>query len=157
MKRLLPILPLLLSAAVGAEKRIIYPPEFRPNMPFSPGVQVGDTLYCAGQTGSDLKTGEYPESFADEVHQTFRRIGIILEAAEIRVFGRGRRQGLSDRHRPVRRDELGLHAVLHVGAASENDRRCRELGWKGPHRDHRDSQEGDGLIQTGGPASAGIG
>lgn len=81
MKRLLPILPLLLSAAVGAEKRIIYPPEFRPNMPFSPGVQVGDTLYCAGQTGSDLKTGLYPESFADEVHQTFRRIGIILEAA----------------------------------------------------------------------------
>ena len=50
-------------------------------MPFSPGVQVGDTLYCAGQTGSDLKTGEYPEDFEQEVHQTFKRIGIILKAA----------------------------------------------------------------------------
>ena len=50
-------------------------------MPFSPGVQAGDTLYCAGQTGSDLETGEYLELFEDEVHQTFRRIGIILKAA----------------------------------------------------------------------------
>lgn len=70
-------------AAVGysAPKKIIYPPEFRPDMPFSPGVLVGDTLYCAGQTGADLKTNEYPESFEEEVHQTFKRIGIILKAA----------------------------------------------------------------------------
>ena len=82
MKKLLSITVLLLVATSGAaEKRIIYPSEFRPNMPFSPGVQFGNTLYCAGQTGSDLKTGEYPELFEDEVHQTFRRIGIILEAA----------------------------------------------------------------------------
>ena len=65
----------------AAEKKIIYPPEFRPNMPFSPGVLVGDTLYCAGQTGSDLKTGEYPAKFEDEVDQTFKRIGIIMKAA----------------------------------------------------------------------------
>lgn len=69
------------SIASAADKKIIYPPEFREGMPFSPGVQVGDTLYCAGQTGSDLKTGEYPESFEQEVHQTFKRIGIILSAA----------------------------------------------------------------------------
>jgi reactive intermediate/imine deaminase len=49
-------------------------------MPFSPGVLVDGTLYCAGQTGSDLKTGEYPAGFEDEVHQTFKRIGIILKA-----------------------------------------------------------------------------
>ena len=81
MKKLFAIFVLVFAASPGAEKKIIYPSEFRPNMPFSPGVQVGDTLYCAGQTGSDLKTGEYPESFEDEVHQTFRRIGIILETA----------------------------------------------------------------------------
>ena len=69
------------AIAPGAEKKIIYPPEFRANMPFSPGVQFGDTLYCAGQTGSDLKTGEYPADFEQEVHQTFQRIGIILKAA----------------------------------------------------------------------------
>ena len=75
---------LLVASAIiagAADKKIIYPPEFREGMPFSPGVQVGDTLYCAGQTGSDLKTGEYPEAFKDEVHQTFKRIGIILNAA----------------------------------------------------------------------------
>lgn len=71
----------LAAVGYGAQKKIIYPPEFRPDMPFSPGVLVGDTLYCAGQTGADLKTNEYPESFEDEVHQTFKRIGIILKAA----------------------------------------------------------------------------
>ena len=83
MKKLgLVSLVLLLGAlALAAEKKIIYPPEFRPDMPFSPGVLVGDTLYCAGQTGSDLKSSEYPEKFEDEVHQTFKRIGIILKAA----------------------------------------------------------------------------
>ena len=65
----------------AADKKIIYPPEFRQGLPFSPGVQIGDTLYCAGQTGGDPKTGEYPEEFEDEVHQTFERIGIILKAA----------------------------------------------------------------------------
>ncbi len=78
------LLALIASSPVsmlGAEKKIIYPPEFRADMPFSPGVLFGDTLYCAGQTGSDLKTGEYPEKFEDEVRQTFRRIGLILKAA----------------------------------------------------------------------------
>ncbi len=69
------------TSASAAEKKIIYPPEFREGMPFSPGVLVGDTLYCAGQTGSDLETGQYPEEFEQEVHQTFKRIGIILKAA----------------------------------------------------------------------------
>ena len=83
MTRLLATALLVASVtiAAAADKNIIYPPEFRANMPFSPGVQVGDTLYCAGQTGSDLKTGEYPEDFEQEVHQTFKRIGIILKAA----------------------------------------------------------------------------
>ena len=83
MSRLLAAALLIASATIGAaaDKKIIYPPEFREGMPFSPGVQVGDTLYCAGQTGSDLKTGEYPEAFDEEVHQTFKRIGIILKAA----------------------------------------------------------------------------
>lgn len=71
----------LAAVGYGAPKKIIYPPEFRPDMPFSPGVLVGDTLYCAGQTGADLKTNEYPECFEEEVHQTFKRIGIILKAA----------------------------------------------------------------------------
>jgi 2-iminobutanoate/2-iminopropanoate deaminase len=70
----------LAGVALAADKKIIYPPEFRPNMPFSPGALIDGTLYCAGQTGSDLKSNEYPESFDDEVHQTFKRIGLILKA-----------------------------------------------------------------------------
>lgn len=72
---------MLVVSAAAADKTIIYPKEFRANMPFSPGVLVGDTLYCAGQTGGDLETGKYPEKFEDEVHQTFKRIGLILKEA----------------------------------------------------------------------------
>ena len=70
----------LAGVALAADKKIIYPPEFRANMPFSPGVLIDGTLYCAGQTGSDFKSNEYPESFEDEVQQTFKRIGLILKA-----------------------------------------------------------------------------
>jgi 2-iminobutanoate/2-iminopropanoate deaminase len=96
MKKFTPVLLAVLFTAslAAAEKKIIYPPEFKANAPFSPGVQFGDTLYCAGQTGADLGTGEYPADFDQEVHQTFKRIGIILKAAgydfsdvvEVRVY-----------------------------------------------------------------------
>jgi 2-iminobutanoate/2-iminopropanoate deaminase len=80
MNRLL-ALSLLAVLPALAEKKIIYPPEFRPNMPFSPGVLVDGTLYVAGQTGSDLKTNKLPDNFQDEVRNTLDRIGIILKAA----------------------------------------------------------------------------
>lgn len=75
---------LLTPSLLSAEKKIIYPPEFkkhRPNMPFSPGVQVGDILFVAGQTGGDLATGAYAEKYEDEVDATFKRIGMILNDA----------------------------------------------------------------------------
>lgn len=80
MKKL-PLLLLLLVLPALAEKKIIYPPEFRPNAPFSPGVLVNGTLYVAGQTGTDLKTNKLPENFQDEVRTCLDRIGIILKAA----------------------------------------------------------------------------
>ena len=80
MKRLLLLLLLLVLPAL-AEKKIIYPPEFRPNAPFSPGVLVNGTLYVAGQTGTDLKTNKLPDNFPDEVRTCLDRIGIILKAA----------------------------------------------------------------------------
>jgi 2-iminobutanoate/2-iminopropanoate deaminase len=75
------LLCLALAVPLAAEKKIIYPPEFRPNLPFSPGVLVDGTLYVAGQTGNDLKTNKLPENFQDEVRNTMDRIGIILKAA----------------------------------------------------------------------------
>lgn len=84
MKRLpvaLLLLTLTLVMPLGAAKKIIYPPEFRPNAPFSPGVLVNGTLYVAGQTGGDLKTNKTPENFQDEVRAALDRVGIILKAA----------------------------------------------------------------------------
>ena len=81
LKNLLLLGALFAVSLAAADKTIIYPKDFRPNAPFSPGVMVGDTLYCAGQTGADLKTNEYPAKFEDEVHQTFKRIGLILKEA----------------------------------------------------------------------------
>lgn len=72
---------LCLSLPAVAEKKIIQPPEFRPNAPFSPGVLIDGTLYVAGQVGSDLKTNQRPEGFADETRTTLDRVGIILKAA----------------------------------------------------------------------------
>ncbi len=75
---------LLAPGVIRAEKKIIYPAEMkkhRPNMPFSPGVQVGNILWAAGQTGSSIETGEYPKDFGEEVHATFKRIDMILTAA----------------------------------------------------------------------------
>ena len=42
---------------------------------------MGDTLYVAGQTGSNLKTGEIPSEFEAEVRQTLDNIGLILKEA----------------------------------------------------------------------------
>lgn len=80
MKRLALLLLVLSLALSAAEKKIIYPPEFPANAPFSPGVLSNGTLYVAGQTGSDLKTNKLPENFQDEVRATLDRIGIILKA-----------------------------------------------------------------------------
>ena len=77
---------LVISAPLAAEKKVIDPPEFapKPGAPapmFSPGILVDGTLYIAGQTGADLKTGKYPADFKEEVKVTLDRIGIILKAA----------------------------------------------------------------------------
>jgi len=40
-----------------AEKKVIQPKEFPTGRPFSPGILSDGTLYIAGQTGQDLKTG----------------------------------------------------------------------------------------------------
>ncbi|MEZ5404401.1 MAG: RidA family protein [Bryobacteraceae bacterium] len=63
----------------AAPKKLVHPKEFKKGAPFSPGLKVGDTLYVAGQTGADLKTGEYPADFQAEVRATLDRIGLVLK------------------------------------------------------------------------------
>jgi reactive intermediate/imine deaminase len=65
--------------SLAAPKKLIQPKEFPTGRPFSPGLLVGDTLYVAGQTGTDPKTGKMPEEFEAEVKQTLDNIGLVLK------------------------------------------------------------------------------
>jgi 2-iminobutanoate/2-iminopropanoate deaminase len=78
------ILLLSLSLAVSASaasKKVIQPKDFPTGRPFSPGILAGGTLYIAGQTGADLKTGQIPEDFDAEVKQCLENIGLVLKEA----------------------------------------------------------------------------
>jgi 2-iminobutanoate/2-iminopropanoate deaminase len=75
------ILLLTLTSFGFAEKKVIQPKEFAKGRPFSPGILADGTLYVAGQVGNDLKTGQRPESFEDEVKVCLNNIEIILKEA----------------------------------------------------------------------------
>src|SRR5580658_6195466 len=88
MRKQLPMLviPLLVAAGLGltygasAKKKIVTPKDFPAGRPFSAGIQVGDTLYVSGQTGTDPKTQKVPENFDEEVRQCLENVGVILKA-----------------------------------------------------------------------------
>ncbi len=71
----------LFAAALLADRKVIHPKEFPQGRPFSPGILAGGTLYVAGQTGQDLKTGKIPDNFEAEVKQTLDNIGLVLKEA----------------------------------------------------------------------------
>ena len=79
-------LSLILAASLGAahkpaQKKVIQPKDFPTGRPFSPGILVDGTLYIAGQTGSDVKTGKIPEEFEAEVKQALENVGAVLKEA----------------------------------------------------------------------------
>src|SRR5713101_6069403 len=74
---------LLLSLPLLAEKKVIQPKEFPTGRPFSPGILADGTLYVAGQTGQDLKTGKIPDDFDAEVKQCLENSGLILKEAKM--------------------------------------------------------------------------
>jgi len=69
-----------LSYGAGAKRKIVTPKDFAAGRPFSAGIQVGDTLYVSGQTGTDPKTQKVPENFDEEVRQCLENVGVILKA-----------------------------------------------------------------------------
>src|SRR5690242_4514476 len=76
------LLGLALAVSAGAAtKKVIQPKDFPTGRPFSPGILAGDTLYIAGQTGSDLKSGQIPDDFEAEVKQCLENIGLVLKEA----------------------------------------------------------------------------
>jgi 2-iminobutanoate/2-iminopropanoate deaminase len=65
--------------AAGSKKKVVAPKGATPSANFSSGIQVGDTLYVSGMTGT-TKDGKIPDSFEDEVRQTLSNIHNTLEA-----------------------------------------------------------------------------
>jgi 2-iminobutanoate/2-iminopropanoate deaminase len=71
----------LAVSAAAATKKVIQPKDFPTGRPFSPGILIDGTLYIAGQTGADLKTGQLPEDFDAEVKRCLDNIGLVLKEA----------------------------------------------------------------------------
>jgi 2-iminobutanoate/2-iminopropanoate deaminase len=71
----------LALSSFAQSKKVIQPKEFPTGRPFSPGILVDGTLYVAGQTGGNLKTGAYPAEFEAEVKQCLENIGLVLKEA----------------------------------------------------------------------------
>jgi 2-iminobutanoate/2-iminopropanoate deaminase len=59
------------------KKRIGDPP---PNLPFSPGILAGDTLYISGK-GDQLGGGGHPAAFEEQVRQAMRNVEATLKQA----------------------------------------------------------------------------
>ncbi len=74
---------LLLSpgAANAVERKVIYPKEFSPGRPYSPGVLAGGTLYISGQVDKDPRTGAQPAGIADQTRLAMTNMGHVLRAA----------------------------------------------------------------------------
>lgn len=65
-----------------AQNKAVTPPGTPAGRPFSPGILTKDgTLYVAGQTGSDSKTGKIPDNFEEEVKNTLENAGKVLKTA----------------------------------------------------------------------------
>lgn len=66
-----------------SEKKFIMPEGYNQGLPFTPGILVDGTLYVAGFSGEDAKTGVIPEDFETEVKQALDKIGVILKEADM--------------------------------------------------------------------------
>lgn len=77
------VLFLTIATASGAERRIIQPEGYNQGLPFTPGILIDGTLYIAGFSGEDPKTGIVPKNFEDEVRQALDKIGAILKAGKM--------------------------------------------------------------------------
>lgn len=67
------------ASSASSKKRIVTPKDYPSGRPYSAGIQVGDTLYVSGNTGTD-KSGKVPDNFEDEVRQCLANIRAILQA-----------------------------------------------------------------------------
>src|SRR5947208_2984539 len=65
----------------AAQRQFVYPKEFKPGKPYSPGVKAGDTLYIAGQVDKDPQIGAQPSGIAAQTRLAMDNVGHVLRAA----------------------------------------------------------------------------
>jgi len=64
-----------------AEKRAVYPPNFKPDNSMAPGILTHDRLFVSAMTGSDPATGKVPDDPAMQVDLALDRMQAVLKAA----------------------------------------------------------------------------
>jgi len=67
------------GGALGADKKIVSPPQTKPGGNYSQGILIDGTLYISGQGGEDA-AGKIPNDFDAEVRQCLENIGAVLKA-----------------------------------------------------------------------------
>ena len=69
------------SAQFKVERKFIHPDEFKPGLPYSPGVLVGETLYISGQIDIDPRTSAQPAGVKEQTRLAMTNMGHVLRAA----------------------------------------------------------------------------
>ncbi len=70
-----------IASGLKVPRRFVYPDEFPPGRPYSPGVLAGETLYISEQTDLDPQTGEQAEQVEAQVRMAMDRVGYVLNEA----------------------------------------------------------------------------
>ena len=65
----------------GPARKAIHLPSSNPQLPFSDGVLVGNTLYLSGRIGLEAKTGQAPANIDDEIRILLDSVKETLAAA----------------------------------------------------------------------------
>ena len=66
---------------VGGGRRVIRAGPNTGGLPYSPGIQVGNTLYLAGTIGEDADNNIVPGGIQAETRQALANVGEVLKAA----------------------------------------------------------------------------
>ena len=68
-----------------ADKRAVYPPEYKSDEPAAPGMLTHDRLFISSMSGSDPATGKVPDDPAAQVDLALDRMQAIVKAAGLEM------------------------------------------------------------------------
>ncbi len=68
-----------------ADKRAVYPPEYKSDEPAAPGMLTHDRLFISSMSGSDPATGKVPDDPAAQVDLALDRMQAVVKAAGLEM------------------------------------------------------------------------